>query len=123
MAELRHDRLRPVQRPVPVRATVLGLPTALLVTVRLPVTSPTTVGRKLTDRLQDLPAASVAGAAGQLPKVAVNGPAGSDKWGRCEGRVSRTWFGDPPVRRGHSAHPADTQGERVEHRLCLQRPC
>ena len=70
-----HDRLRSAgQRPVPVRATVLGLPTALLVTVRLPVTGPTAVGRKLTDRLQDLPAASVAGATGQLPRVAVNGP-------------------------------------------------
>ena len=43
-------------------------------TVKLPVTGPTAVGRKLTDRLQDLPAASVAGATGQLPRVAVNGP-------------------------------------------------
>ena len=72
MAELRHDRFRPGQRPVPVRAAVLGLLAELPVTVRVPVTAPATVGRKLTDRSQDLPAASVAGATGQLPRVTVN---------------------------------------------------
>jgi len=62
-----HDRLRSVgQRPVPVRATVLGLPTALLVTFKLPVTGPTTAGLNVTDRLQDLPSVSVAV---QLPLV------------------------------------------------------
>ena len=48
----------------------LGLPAALLVTVKLVVTDPTAVGLNVTDRLQDLPAAS---AVGQLPRVTENG--------------------------------------------------
>ena len=51
---------------MPVRATVLGPPTALLVTVKLLVTGPTTAGLNVTDRLQDLPSVSVAV---QLPLV------------------------------------------------------
>ena len=51
---------------MPVRATVVGLLTALLVTVKLPVTGPTDVGRYVTDRLQDLHSVSVAV---QLPLV------------------------------------------------------
>lgn len=42
----------------------------MLVTVRIVVTDPVTVGLNVTDRLQDLPTASVVG---QLPMVAVNG--------------------------------------------------
>ena len=62
-------------RPEPVSVIVWGLPAALLVTVRTRVASPTTVGLKLTDRLQDLPAVRVVG---QVPMVAVYGPAGND---------------------------------------------
>ncbi len=60
-----HDRLRVGRRPLPAGVTVVGPPAPLLVTARLRVTNPTAVGRKLTDRLQDLPVWSVAGATGQ----------------------------------------------------------
>lgn len=45
--------------PVPERATVCGLPTALSLMVKVPVRAPSAVGVKVTMILQFLPAASV----------------------------------------------------------------
>jgi hypothetical protein len=46
--------------PVPVSATLCGLPTALSVMVRAPVLVPPAVGLKVTLRVQLLPAATLA---------------------------------------------------------------
>src|SRR3954462_8387835 len=60
--------------PVPVTATTCGLPGASSTMLRLAVRAPPTVGRKVTSVPQVAPAASVAGATGQL-LVAVKSPA------------------------------------------------
>jgi hypothetical protein len=52
-------------QPVPLKATVCGLPEALSVTVRVPVRAPVVVGVKVTFMVQFAPAAKVAGLTGQ----------------------------------------------------------
>src|SRR5437763_12991764 len=51
--------------PLPVSATVCGLPPALSTTDSVPVRAPETVGVKVTSMVQFAPAANVAGLVGQ----------------------------------------------------------
>ncbi len=61
--------------PVPVNATVSGLSAALLATVSAPAAAPVALGVKLTEAVQDAPAASVA----PQPLVSANGAAAASE--------------------------------------------
>jgi hypothetical protein len=61
------ERLTAGATPVPVRATVCGLPAALSFTVSVPARAPAAVGVKVTLIAHDPPTPRVAGPTGQLP--------------------------------------------------------
>ena len=77
--------------PVPLRATLWGLPLALSVMVRVPVRAPSTVGVKVTVSAQLALAASVCRAGVGLREVAADAGSANAKAGPC----CRCWSGSP----------------------------